>query len=210
MYRILAYSTNDTITVQFSQPTTLAGFALNQVLTKQQVDTIFAFSVSAGASYTGSWTARDTFVITAGDVSTAGPPQISLFSLALRASAGLRNYPPQSGVCEMSSGFLTGDFGTIIPDIVSFIASGTAGAGDFGTIIPDIVSFVASGAAGADGKPDPGDTLTIVFWPPTNFARLPSKGITKAQIDAILSLSLSIGASYSGTSPNRNPIWGMG
>ena len=32
-----SYSFNDTISVKFSQPTTLAGFALNAVLKKQQV-----------------------------------------------------------------------------------------------------------------------------------------------------------------------------
>jgi hypothetical protein len=57
---------------------------------------------------------------------------------------------------------------------------------------------VASGVNGYDGNVDANDMMTITFWPKTNRANLPSSGISKAQIDAILRFSEHIGADYRG------------
>jgi hypothetical protein len=106
------YSVNDTITITFNQVTNLAGFSVDtyirtyihtykhtyQVtnlagfsvgtqLTKAQVDSIFAFSDSLGANYVGRWLSRSVFVITAVDVTGAGPPRIGSFTLRVKLEA---------------------------------------------------------------------------------------------------------------------------
>ena len=167
------YSNNDTITVLFNKDTDLAGFTLGSILTKSNVDSLFSFSASLGAAYIGEWTLRSQFIITAVDVTGSGPPAIGAFTLSVKASAMLRNYPPQSAPCT-----------AISPPLV----------GNWGTITPKIVGFVAFGVNGIYSK---GCTLTITFFPPTNIANLPQTGLTKGQINSILYFSQSLGSDYS-------------
>lgn len=96
----------------------------------------------------------------------------------MKASAELRNYPPQSAICEIESGYLTGNWGTIIPKITD---------------------FYANGAGGTQGKLDPGDELYIAFDPPTNRFRMQGASVaTKSEIDKVLNFSQPIGTDYEG------------
>ena len=169
------YSVNDTITVLFSKNTDLAGFNLGEMLTKAAVDRLFSFSASLGADYAGQWLTRSVFVITVLDLTGSGPPAIGSFTLSVKTSALLRNYPPQSAPTVALSPPLVGNWGTITPRIVSFVASGT------------------------NGIYSRGCNFTITFRPPTNFANLPRNGLTKGQIDSILQFSQNLGADYSGS-----------
>ena len=143
---------------------------------------IFEFSQSLGQDYVGRWLSRQVFQITS--VKPAGAtPQLGLFFLSVRESASLRNFPPQSSVCVIESGYLIGNWGTIVPKITS---------------------FYAVGVGGSDGDLDAGDKLYIEFFPPTNRFRMTGSIADRAQIDLVLNFSLPIGADYNGIWLNDN------
>jgi hypothetical protein len=106
-----------------------------------------------------------------------------MFFLSVRESAALRNFPPQSSICVIESGYLTGNWGTIIPKITA---------------------FYAVGAGGSDGDLDAGDKLYIEFFPPTNRFRMTGAMANRAQIDLVLNFSLPIGTDYNGRWMNDN------
>ena len=146
-----------------------------------RVHSVFAFSQSLGEDYVGQWLSRSLFRITS--IQPAGAtPQIGLFTLSVKKSAGLRNFPPQSSVCEISSSYLIGNWGTIIPRITDFYAVGDGGS---------------------DGDMDNGDKLYIEFFPATNRFRMNLPGYspvaTRVQISSVLNFSLPIGSDYTGT-----------
>ena len=171
-----SFSVNDTISISFNKDTNRANFPDTE-LTKTQVDSIFEFRQSLGEDYVGRWISRQLFQITS--VKPAGAaPSINFFTLSVKASAELRNYPPQSAICEIESGYLTGNWGTIIPKITD---------------------FYANGAGGTQGKLDPGDELYIAFDPPTNRFRMQGASVaTKSEIDKVLNFSQPIGTDYEG------------
>ena len=106
-----------------------------------------------------------------------------MFFLSVRESAALRNFPPQSSICVIESGYLTGNWGTIIPKITA---------------------FYAVGAGGSDGDLDAGDKLYIEFFPPTNRFRMTGAMANRVQIDLVLNFSLPIGTDYNGRWLNDN------
>ncbi len=162
--------------VQFNKDTNLAGFQLNSILTKLDVDSILTFSTSLGSGYTGMWLARSTFVITIADITGSGPPTIGSLTVTVKTSAALRNNPPQSAPSAAVSPSLQGNWGTITPISLDVVASGLTRNGDFAK----------------------GSTLTITFRPPTNLANLPQTGVSRIQVDSILCFSQNLGDDYSG------------
>ena len=143
---------------------------------------IFEFSQSLGEDYVGTWLSRRVFQIRS--LKPAGAtPKVGMFFLSVRESAALRNFPPQSSICVIESGYLIGNWGTIIPKITAFYAVGTGGS---------------------DGDLDSGDKLYIEFFPPTNRFRMTGAIANRAQIDLVLNFSLPIGTDYNGRWLNDN------
>lgn len=140
------------------------------------LSSIFSFSHGMGQDYVGSWLSRKVFQIVS--VAPAGAtPQIGFFSLSVKESAAMRNYPPQSTICVISSAYLIGNWGTVIPKIIDFYSNGDGGT---------------------DGDLDNGDKLYIDFNQPTNRFRMTGSVASRAQIDLVLNFSLPIGADYTG------------
>ena len=169
------FSVNDTLTITFNKDTNQANLG-SGMLSKAQVDNVFEFSQSLGQDYVGQWLSRKVFQIKSTNPAGA-TPQIGFFQLSVKEAAAMRNYPPQSSICVISSGFLLGNWGTIIPKIIDFYSIGDGGS---------------------DGDLDEGDKLYIEFDPPTNRFRMTGSVATRAQIDLVLNFSLPIGADYTG------------
>lgn len=108
----VGYSINDTLTITFSDNTDLAGYSINAILPKSQVDSLFSFSggVILGGDYNGQWIDRKTFVITIVDPSTANPPQIGSTQVSVNANALLRGYPFSELSTTSTSPALSGNF----------------------------------------------------------------------------------------------------
>jgi hypothetical protein len=100
------YGNGDTITVVFSDNTNQPAVA-----TKANLDAIFSFNQALGASYTGSWSAADTLVITVVNDTGAAPPTIGGLQLTFQAGNGLKNAAATSPDASGTSPALVGDWG---------------------------------------------------------------------------------------------------
>lgn len=162
------FSSGDTITVRFSDPTNREGG--NGVQTKDAVNDLFSFSSSLDGAYSGRWINPSTFVITIGsDVGTV-VPQVGAFKVTVVGA--IKNAAGTSESSTSESPVLEGSFGS---------PSG-----------PFIIDFVVDDPDNSDPAYSSGDVFTIRFSEPTN-----RPGGTGAQlkpaVDNLFSFTNSLG-----------------
>ncbi len=112
------YSNGDTITVRFSEPTNepdpTSGTA---ELTRDDVDTIFAFSQYLGDDYKGEWINPVTLRITILDSTTDDPPAVGDLVVVVQEDGNLKNADGTSLASTATSPELAGSFGTFTETI---------------------------------------------------------------------------------------------
>lgn len=79
--------------VSFSEETNMGGYIEGQTMTKSALDNMFSFSASLGFDYYGLWKTKKRLVITIINENGAGPPLPQVFTLSVKASGNLRNFP---------------------------------------------------------------------------------------------------------------------
>jgi len=162
-------SNGDTITVRFSEATNTPSVA-----TTAQLNALFTFSQSIGASYSGIWQNSRTLVITTDD-STGGTATVGVLTLTVKASGNLRDAASTSLQSTSISPILAGTFGQ------------KAG--------PFITSLIAKDPFGLTGGFGNGDAITVKFSEPTNEPAV----ATTTDLNNLFTFSQSIGTSYTGT-----------
>ncbi|KAH3742736.1 calcium-binding protein [Pelomyxa schiedti] len=163
------YSTGDTLTLLFNEPTNTP---YGLYLTRANIDSLFTFSESLGANYTGKWLNTTLLRITVVRPQGANP---TIANLTVKcSSSSLKDSPGTSLPCNTSSPTAKGDWGT------------KAG--------PSITQLVASDPDNLDAIYGKGDIITLFFSEATNKQAV----ATKSNIDALLSFSQPIGDDYSG------------
>ena len=194
----------ETIYLETGGACTSTPMVLGQTLPKVTVDALFAFSTEISQNYEGTWIARDKFAILITEafplvreedtvvlIGTAAPPPERVrpavgcaacvnaheFLVHVRKEAAISNVPLACLSHATTAPPLEGDFGGSLVNIDYVIADDPGNKNDFYS---------------------PGDTITIVFSEPTNMAGLPATNIPKAQIDALMVFSESLGADYVG------------
>src|SRR5690606_4042508 len=114
------YGNGDTITVIFNQATNRPG---GSFLTRNDLLTLFDFSQSLGADFSGAWTDASTLVITVVDASGATPPQIGVLVITAISNL-LKNQAGTSLPSTSTSPPIVGNWGLLPgPSIVSIVAS---------------------------------------------------------------------------------------
>ncbi len=144
---------------------------------KADIDALLDFSQTLGANYTAFFHTRRLLIVTIADTSGASPPAINMLSVKVRLAANLRNYPP-SAAPTSSSAVLKGNWGQVLPKIISFAA--------------------ASGPLALDSVYDVGDLFTLVFDRDTDTAGLGSEPFVKAVVDQLFLFSHYLGDDYRG------------
>jgi hypothetical protein len=178
------FGVGDTLTITFSEATNKA--QLPDVLTKEHIDLVLSFSQSLGADYTGEWKTNSVLVITARDVTRAGPPTIGGTRATVRAQAKLRNLPPVCAPTVTTSPPITGNWGILYPRIISVEA-------DDPTDRNSVYSFL--------------DTITIKFSIATNRAgRNNGDRLSRSQVLQQFLFSESLGNSFSGEWVNAQTL----
>ena len=163
------FSNGDTITVKFSEATNKPA-----VETQASLDTLFTFSPSLDAVFTGKFIDPETLILTTIDSGTVAP-QVGVFTLKLNLNADLRSGTGTSAASISESPALVGDFGLKAgPTIQAIIADDSLPVDD--TVFGN------------------GDTITIKFLEPTNTPPVE----TKADIDKLFIFSQNIGDDYTG------------
>ena len=79
--------------VTFSEDTNMGGYIEGQTMSKSALDNMFSYSVSLGFDYYGIWRTKKQLVITIINEYGAGPPLPQVFTLSVKASGNLRNFP---------------------------------------------------------------------------------------------------------------------
>lgn len=178
------YGVGDTLTITFNQDTNKA--QLPDTLDKSQIDFLFDFTESLGADYTGEWTSSRVLVITARDVSGAGPPAIGGTRATVRAEAKLRNVPPVCAPTTTTTPRISGNWGILYPRVTSVVA-------DDPTDKNSVYSFL--------------DTITITFSIPTNRNGMNNGDrLSRTQLLALFLFSESMGNSFSGEWVNAQTL----
>lgn len=104
------YNPGCTITLEFDVATDLAGYELEQNLTKSAVDQLFAFSQPLGSDYVGRWSTNKTFVITMlNTTGVSSPPKLGQFTVTSQARGLIRAWP-FSPASSQTSPTLEGSF----------------------------------------------------------------------------------------------------
>lgn len=86
------FSSGDTITVSFSEPTN-QGFLPSTGITTSQIDNLLHFQASIGTEYEGAWLNSQTLRITVLNATGNGAPALDTFFVTTKKSGGLRNTP---------------------------------------------------------------------------------------------------------------------
>ncbi len=79
--------------VTFSEDTNMGGYFEGQTMSKSDLDNMFSYSVSLGFDYYGTWKTKKQLIITIINEYGAGPPLPQVFTLSVKASGNLRNFP---------------------------------------------------------------------------------------------------------------------
>ena len=178
-------SDGDNITLTFDKDTNRphggggggGGFALNS----SEVTASVTFSSSIGSRFRGVWTDPRVLVITV--VNTTGQATTDLTKVATLTATltgggadggkSIRSADESSPMSTATSPALNGTWGKRVP--------------------PNISSIVATNNGGVSGLSD-GDKVTVTFDKPTSMVA----ASTKAEIDALLAFSASVGSDYTG------------
>ncbi|MFB3096854.1 MAG: hypothetical protein ACE1YX_04120, partial [Nitrosopumilaceae archaeon] len=107
------YGEDDRITVSLNVPTSGPElFGGPDILSEENLDSLFIFSTSLGSGHTGKWSDSQTLEITVGTPPPAPDPipEIGSFSLTVKEIANLQDIAKTS-LPSVSGGLLTGDFG---------------------------------------------------------------------------------------------------
>ena len=173
------FSTNDIITLIFSEPTNRPAAA-----TKSEIDTLFTFSHSIGNDYIGTWISPSSLEIRIVDASS-GNPTLGLSTLKINKLGNLKNAA-----------------GTSLASTYVSTLTGIFGDGTGALVGPSITSLIAADPDSADAIFSNGDTIRVRFSEATN---QPSVA-TKADLDALFSFSQRIGDNYSGVWSNSQTL----
>lgn len=168
------FAAGDTLTLNFNQDTNMNGYITASLLGKTAIDEMLLLSRSIGTDYTGQWSSRSQFVITIANPTTAVQPLPDFLQVSFSSTSNLRNNPPQCAPLQ--------------PDQASVLR------GNFGPAVIEVVSVTGSDPTNSAPSFNDGDVVTITFDQATNQGLLPSTGVTKQQIDTLLSFSHSLGA----------------
>jgi len=157
----VGFGNDDTITINFLEPTNLPAVA-----TSADLDKLFTFSQSLGSNYVGTWLDPTSLEITITDTTGNGSPVLDDFRVIVKQAGNLKNTAGVSFASTVQSPPLEASFGKKVG--------------------PTIESITVSDPDGADAIFGNGDIITVKFSEPTNRPAV----ATKANLDALLSFSL--------------------
>ena len=171
----------DTLTVIFDQSTNRPSAA-----SKAELDALFVFSTPLATAMAGSWTADNSLVVTLSAVDPAASAyHAATGRLAISVAAGstLRS-------SDLSSA-AAGDASEAVRAAAAVTVTGSWGS----TVVPTtgLQSCVAADTGGQPGLGD-GDTITVSM----SAATASPSTASESQIDALISASSPLGASYRG------------
>ena len=183
----------------------MGGFFEGQVMTSSDLDNLFHFAVSLGYDYNGIWTSKTKLVITIISEDGAGPPIPGVFTVTVKASGNLRNFPAACAPTVRSLYSVSSFSLRLIKDFVrsdifllQVITSGAL-AGAFGKSTIEIVKWEAGHPPGG-GKCRgyvTGVTMTVEFSEITNRALQGTK-ISRTEVDLLFSFKYNMGQNYIG------------